>query len=197
MPTSILARASALAFLLGLAAACKSTVAPPPSHPGDWHFEGGSSALYSTSNGGDFGDTDVIAFSVEGGQFVLDQLLVEGIVSVNDTNFEDSANNELETTTMQLGVGARYYTNPEGSSRPYLAAQVGFDHFDVNDDFTGADESDTSPFVEARLGLEAFVGNATAVDMGVSWQEVFSRDIGSSSDDISTFGVFVGFSVWL
>lgn len=197
MLTSTLARTSALALVLGLTAACASTIAPRPSQAGDWHFEGGSSALYSASNGGDYGDTDIIAVEISGGRFVTDQVLVEGIASANDTSFEDNANNTLETTAFELGVGARFYPTPEGASRPYIAAQGGFNNYGINDDFTGADESDTSPFVEARLGLEAFVSSCAAIDMGVSWQEIFSRDIGSSDDDITTFGVFVGFSVWL
>ena len=194
--TRNLARTSALALLLSLAA-CRN-VAPKPQQAGDWHFEGSTSALYSTTDGGDFGDEDTLDLQITGGAFAIDQLLVEGILGISDTTFEaPSGSNETETTTMEIGFGARYYPTTDGASRPYLGIRTGMSHINVDDDFTGTDESDTSPFVEGRLGLEAFVSSAAAIDMGVRWQEVFSRDLGSSDDDLTTFGLFLGFSVWL
>jgi len=177
MLTSTLARTSVLALLIGLAASCQTPIAPRPAQPGDWHIEGSTSALYTTTQSGDYGDTDTFALRFAGGRFVTDQILVEGLADVNDTTFEDNANNEIRTTAMDLGIGGRYYTTTEGSSRPYLAVNTGFNFVDIHDDFTGSDDSDTSPFVGASLGLEAFVG--------------------SSEDDLATYGVFVGFSLWL
>lgn len=197
MLTSILARTSVLALGLALFASCKSTSAPCPTQVGDWHWEGGSSALYSTTDGGDFGDTDVFAVEFTGGRFATEQLLVEGIIGVNDTQFEDSTGAEVDTTTMDVGIGVRFYTNTEGSSRPYIGVRTGMNIFDVNDDIAATDETDTSPFVEGRLGLEAFVSSCAAVDMGVSWKEIFSRDLGTTEEDISTLAFFVGFSIWL
>jgi opacity protein-like surface antigen len=195
--TRTLARTSALVLLLSFAASCKG-VAPKPVQAGDWHLEGSSAALYSKTDGGDFGDTDTLDVQITGGVFALDQLLVEAIFGVSDSTFEDgSTSDETTTTTMDMGFGARYYPMPEGSSRPYLGIRSGLSHINVDDEFTGLDESDTSPFFEARLGLEAFVSTSAAVDMGVRWQEVFSRDLGSSDDDLSTFGIFLGLSIWL
>ena len=197
MLTSIFARTTVLALVLGLASSCASPINPRPAQAGDWHIEGDTSALYTTTQGGDYGDTDTFALRFAGGRFVTDQILVEGLAGASDTTFEDNANNELRTTTMELGIGGRYYTTTEGSSRPYIAANTGFNFVDIHDDFTGNDDSDSSPFVGASLGIEAFVGSCAAVDMGFSWQEVFSRNLGSSSDNLNTYGVFVGFSLWL
>ena len=198
MLTSTLARTTVLALVLGLASSCAAPINPRPAQAGDWHIEGDSSALYSQTQGGDHGDTDNLAARFTGGRFVNDQILVEGIVGVSASKFtEDGTNNELKTTTMDLGVGGRYYTNTEGSTRPYIAVNTGFNFVDIHDDFTGNDDSDNSPFVGASLGFEAFVGSNVAVDMGFSWQEIFSRDLGSTSDNLNTYGVFVGFSLWL
>ncbi|MFN0007578.1 MAG: hypothetical protein ACKVXR_06680 [Planctomycetota bacterium] len=197
MLTSILSRASALALGLTFVASCASTNPPRPSQAGDWHWEGGSSALFSMTDGGDFGDTDVFSVDVAGGRFATDQLLIEGIASASDTQFEDSAGDEINTSTMEIGVGARFYPSPDGSSRPYIGLRTGMNVFDINDDIAATDETDTSPFVEARLGLEAFVSSCAAVDMGFSWKQIFSRDLGPTEDDVSNLALFVGFSIWL
>ena len=201
MTASTLARSSTpvlslFALALTLAAGCASHP-PRPTQAGDWHFEGSSSGLWSKTEGGDFGDTETISAQVTGGRFATDQLLIEGIVGASDSNVEDDDGFETDIATMQLGIGARYYTTSEGSSRPYLGVRGGFSNVNVDDDFAGTDESDTSPFVDARLGLEAFVAESAAVDFGVNWQEIFSRDLGSVEEDLTTFGVYVGFSVWL
>ena len=197
MLTSIPARASALALGLAFVASCASTNPPRPSQAGDWHWEAGSSALFSTTDGGDFGDTDVFSVDFTGGRFATDQLLIEGIASASDTQFEDSSGAEVDTNTMEIGIGARFYPSPDGSSRPYIGVRTGMNIFDINDDIAAVDETDTSPFVEGRLGLEAFVSSCAAVDMGVSWKQIFARDLGTTEDDVSTLALFVGFSIWL
>lgn len=197
MLTPILARTSALALGLALIASCASTSAPRPTQAGDWHWEAGSAALYSATDGGDFGDTDVFSVDFTGGCFATDQLLIEGIVGMSDTTFEDSAGAEVNTTTMDVGIGARFYTSPDASTRPYIGVRTGMSVYDINDDIAAVDESDASPFVEGRLGLEAFVTSCAAVDMGASWKQIFSRDLGTTEEDISTVALFVGFSIWL
>jgi hypothetical protein len=202
MTASTLARHSTLVLSLlslstTLAAGCAGTRPPRATQAGDWHYEGSSSGLWSKTEGGDFGDTETIAVQVTGGRFATDQLLIEGIVGASDSNVEDDAGFETDISTMQLGIGARYYTTHEGSNRPYLGVRGGFSNVNVDDDFAGTDESDTSPFVDARLGMEAFVAESAAVDFGVNWQEIFSRDLGSVEEDLTTFGIYVGFSIWL
>jgi hypothetical protein len=191
-----LVRTAALALGLTFTTACMTT-APRPIQAGDWHFGGSSGGLWSKTDGGDFGDTQTFDAQITGGRFVTDQVHVEGIVGVSDSNFEDSSGDESDVTTMKLGAGARYYPSPEGASRPYIGLRGGFSHINVDDDFTGTDESDTSPFLEARLGLEAMLGANAAVDLGLSWEQIFSRQLGSVDEDFTTFGLFVGFSIWL
>ena len=196
MTAPTLVRSSALALSLGLCASCVS-FAPRPVAAGDWHFGGSSSGLWSTTDGGDYGDTDSLDLQVTGGRFVSEQVLVEGVVEIADANLEDSSGDETDLTTFHVGAGARYYAMTDGTSRPYLGLRGGFSHINIDDDFSGTDESDTSPFAEVRLGLESMVSPCAAVDMGISWQEIFSRRLGSLDDDITTFGLFVGFSIWL
>jgi hypothetical protein len=189
-------RAFASALILLVVAGCSSTASPRSARAGDWHFDGGTSSLGSRTDGGDFGDVDTISAQIAGGVFVARHLLLEGLLAADHFSFDGDGNVETKLTTASVGAGLRLYSFSEGKTRPYLGLRGGLSHLDVNDEFTGLDDSDTAPFAEARLGLESFLGDTVALDIGLYWQGIFARELRGIEDDISSVGAYVGLSIW-
>jgi len=188
----------AVALLAGLlSTACQTSGPVRPASIGDWRVAGASNALIASRDGGDFGDTDTIRGGISGGRFFTDEMMWEGVVTLEDTKAENSAGADTDAQVFTLGGGVRYYFDTVSASRPYAVAQAGLARLDVDDDVTGVDDSDTAPFLRVGGGLESFLNEHIAVDFGVMYERIFDLDLESANDDISTLAAMVGISVWL
>lgn len=180
-----------------VAASCGATPTPPPIAAGDGHLAGSSGALVANIDGGDFGETDRIDGQIAAGQFLSSRILLEGIAAYSSTEGEGALGQENEVSFVRAGIGGRYYFETAATTRPYLGLAGGMAGVDIDDGVGIVDDSDTAPFVEARLGMESFLTNSAAMDFGVAWQEILSVDLAGTEEDIRWLGAFVGLSIWL
>ena len=188
---------SLLLVCLLLPAACKTSSPPPPARVGDWRIAGASNALLASRDGGDFGDTDVFRGGVSAGRMISETLMLEGVATFEDSKAEDSAGNDTNLRTFSVGGGVRYYFDTQSASRPYIGVQGGIAAVDVDDDLTTIDDSDTAPFARAGIGLESFLNEHAALDIGLVYERIFNVELNSVEDDMSTVAGMIGLSVWL
>ena len=182
-----------LAFL---GSGCSTTPSPRAISAGDWHFSGGSRGLLEVQDGGDFGDETQLAAEASGGRFTSDRVLLEGIASLNMESTEDEGSGaDADTTVVSAGAGARYYFDSESLRRPYVAASAALARFDIDiDGFV--DDSDIVPLLQARVGMEIFLTEIIAIDLAAGVQHVFELQLENVEDDITTFGISAGISLW-
>ena len=182
---------------LALFASCKMAQSVRPAKVGDWRVNGQSNALLSTRDGGDLGDTDTFQVGASAGRFISEGWMLEGIGTLEATKEEDAGGNDTDIMIFTIGGGVRYYFDTQSPSRPYAGIQGGIASLDLDDDSTGIDDSDTAPFVRAVGGIEMFLNDHAAIDVGVSFEEIFDLELVSVEDDLQTISAFVGLSIWL
>jgi len=163
---------------------------------GDYHVAAGSSGLLQTTDGGDYGDSKEFSMNGSAGKFLSENLLLEGVAFLSSRSAEADNGNDTDATIAALGAGVRYYTDTQSTRRPYFGAAAGLAHVSFDDDGTGIDDSDTTPFLQVHGGLEAFLTNTVAVDLNLFLRDVLELELESAEDDITTFGLAVGLSIW-
>lgn len=186
----------ALLASVALCCGCATPPAPAPTARGDWHFSGGSRGVFEVQDGGDFGDRDRIAAEASGGRFASERLLLEALLSVSLDSAEDDATGaDADTTVLAAGAGLRYYFDSQSLRRPYAGIAGALADFDIDVD-GGIDDSDVVPLVQVRVGLETFLTETVALDVGAGVQHAFGLDLGGVEDDLTTYGVSAGISIW-
>jgi outer membrane protein len=189
---------AALAFF-ALAGASPGQSEHEPATRGTWVLGGGSSALFESGDGGDFGDSDFLGLSASGGYFLFDGLLLRGTAEWTTESVE-SGGLDLDETTYTLTGGLRYYFVQEKAIRPYLGAAVGISSLDDEID-NGAmgvlSDSDTFPILEGELGLEFMIARSVGIDLGLVGRRASSVELFGVEDDLTSLGLVIGLSVWL
>jgi opacity protein-like surface antigen len=170
-----------------------------PAEKGTWYLAGGSSALFESVDGGDYGDTDSLGFSVSGGRFVADGLLLRGMVEWTSAT-EESGNLELDEETYTLAAGLRYYFSQRNAVRPYLGIAAGIESLDEEID-NGAmgvlSDDDSYPVYQGELGLEVMISRSLGIDIGLVGRKAMDVELFGIEDDLTSFGLVVGLSAWL
>jgi hypothetical protein len=188
---------SALLVGLVLCTSCRLAQNVRPAQVGDWRINGQSNALLSTQDGGDLGDKDTFRVGASAGRFIAENWMLEGIGTLEATKQENSNGDDTDTQVFTVGAGARYYFDTQSPSRPYGVVQAGIANVDIDDDATGIDDSDTAPFVRVAGGIELFLNDYAAVDLGLAFEQIFDLEIAATEDDLTTVSGFVGLSIWL
>jgi len=164
---------------------------------GAWRVAGASRALFSSTDAGDLGDSDSTELLLSAGRMLSGNLMLEGVGLASSSSFEDPSGTDRDIDTTALGLGVRYYLDAQSATRPYVSAAGGFARLDIDDDFSGIDDSDTAPFVRAGAGFEHFLSEAVAIDLGLFLQRIEDLQIENFDNDLDTYGIAIGLSVWL
>lgn len=188
----------AVLVLASLAGSATAQSEYQPASKGTWYLAGGSSGLFESVDGGDYGDTDFLGFSVSGGAFVVDGLLLRGTLEWT-TATEESGNLDLDEDSYTLAAGLRYYFVQDKATRPYLGLGVGLGSLDEELD-NGAmavlSDDDTFPIYQAELGLEVMIARSLGIDIGLIGRRASDVELFGNQDDVTSFDVVVGLSAW-
>lgn len=191
--------AAALA-LSSLAATSSAQTESPyrPAERGTWYLAGGSSALFESVDGGDYGDTDSLGFTVSGGRFVADGLLLRGMLEWTSAT-QESGGLELDEDAYTLAAGLRYYFCRRNAARPYLGIAAGIESLDEEID-NGAmgvlSDEDSYPVYQGELGLEVMLSRSLGIDVGLVGRKAMDVELFGVEDDLTSFGLVVGLSAW-
>jgi hypothetical protein len=197
-PLPVILVALALPSLAATAAA-QSESPHVPAERGTWYLAGGSSALFESVDGGDYGDTDSLGFSVTGGTFVADGLLLRGMLEWTSAS-QESGGLELDEHAYTFAAGLRYYPSPRNTARPYLGIAAGIESLDEEID-NGAlgilSDEDSYPVFQGELGCEVMISRSLGIDIGLVGRRATDVELFGLEDDLTSLGLVVGLSAWL
>jgi|SRR5688572_5763830 len=197
-PFPVILAALALPSLAATATA-QSQSPYQPAEKGTWYLAGGSSALFESVDGGDYGDADSLGFTVTGGTFVVDGLLLRGMLEWTSST-QESGGLDLDEDTYTLAAGLRYYLSRRNVTRPYLGIAAGIESLDEEID-NGAmgvlSDDDSYPVYQGELGLEVMVSRSLGIDIGLVGRRAQDVELFGIEDDLTSFGLVIGLSAWL
>lgn len=170
---------------------------PPPAaanyltiREGAWRIGGSTNAIFSNQSAG---PVDATSFGLEAslGKMITSNVLLEGIFDLSTTNTDVDGGPDSSQTEFQIGGGARYYFDVQGSTHPYLRALLGLEFIDL--EVGNASNDDTSIFIGLGAGAETFLTEALALDYGFRFIHAF--DV--FDDSLTDISLFAGLSFWM
>jgi hypothetical protein len=164
-------------LLVAVFAMCVATgaFAQDPIEKGAWLFSGGTNLGYnSISSSGGGASVSLFNFDTKGGYFFVDNLAAGILV-----NYTSISGGGSDVSSTAIGLFARYYLQ----GKFFLGA--GFQSLSTSSGGTSGPSTTQIPF---EAGYAMFFGKAVAVEPGLSF---------TTYDGGSTFGVRIGFSVYL